>query len=84
MGCDLCYHGNMKNMIKDMKLWDYKLEKNWAPQTDEEWIWFLERKINYDNWKGLDPIIIKKYFNRIKIHPGKRFMLEYYFKKYAQ
>lgn len=66
-----------------MYIWDYKIKKKWRPQTLTEWVWFLERKINYDDWKGLDPKIIKKYFPRLKIHPGKKLMIENYFQYYG-
>lgn len=67
-----------------MKLWDYNLTKNWKPKNEEQWLWYLERKINYDDWKGLKAEIIKKYFLKLKkrLDPGKRIMLENYFKKY--
>ncbi|MDI6883328.1 MAG: hypothetical protein QMC93_02540 [Patescibacteria group bacterium] len=64
--------------------WDYDLPKNWRPKTKSQWLWYLERKINYDDWKGLKKEIIKKYFPQLKkrLDPGKRRMLEIYFKKY--
>jgi len=67
-----------------MKLWDYNLPKNWKPKTDRQWLWYLERKINYDDWKGLKKEIIKKYFPKLKkrLDPGKKIMLELYFQKY--
>ncbi len=65
-----------------MRIWDYDLPKNWKPKTKEEWLWYLERKINYDDWKGLKAETIKKYFPKLKktLDPGKRMMLEHYFK----
>lgn len=68
-----------------MKLWDYNLPKNWKPETEEQWLWYLERKINYDDWEGLKKKIIKKYFKKLKkrLDPGKRMMLEFFFKKYG-
>ncbi|MEK7130185.1 MAG: hypothetical protein AAB793_00860 [Patescibacteria group bacterium] len=65
-----------------MHIWDYNIKKGWKPKADVEWIWFLERKINYDDWKGLNPYVIAKYRRRIKIDPGKRLMIDAYFKKY--
>jgi len=63
--------------------WDYDLKKNWQPKTDRQWLWYLERKINYDDYMGLKKGIIKKYFLRLtkRLDPGKRAMLEYYFWK---
>lgn len=66
-----------------MKIWDYKIPKKWRPQNETEWIWFLERKINYDDWKGLDPKKVKKYFKKINIDPGKRLMIQCYFKRHG-
>ena len=68
-----------------MKIWDYNLPKNWRPKNERQWLWYLERKINYDDWKGLENKIVKKYFQKLKtrLDPGKRIMLELYFKKYG-
>jgi hypothetical protein len=66
-----------------MKLWDYKIPKNWKPKTDEAWIWYLERKINYGDFKGLQPKVIKKYFRKLRLDEGKRLMFENYFKQYG-
>lgn len=62
--------------------WDYKLKKNWLPTTNEEWEWFLVRKINYGDLHGIKREVLGKYFGTIKKHldPGKRFLLEEYFK----
>ncbi|PIQ92572.1 MAG: hypothetical protein COV69_02340 [Parcubacteria group bacterium CG11_big_fil_rev_8_21_14_0_20_39_14] len=62
--------------------WDYNLPRNWKPKTERQWLWYLERKINYDDWKGLKAEIIKKYFPKLKkrLDPGKRKMLETYLK----
>ena len=40
--------------------WDYKINKGWQPKTDRQWLWYLERKINYDDWQGLKAEIIKE------------------------
>lgn len=62
--------------------WDYKLKEGWKPATESEWLWYLERKINYDDWKGLKKVWIKKYFSKLKkrLDPGKKEMLENYLK----
>lgn len=65
-----------------MFVWDYKIKKNWKPKTDVEWIWYLERKINYDDWTGLKTDKIIKYYKKIKIDQGKRLMLNVFLKKY--
>ena len=65
--------------------WDYNITKNWKPKTEGQWLWYLERKINYDDWKGLKKRIIIKYFPKLKkrLDPGKREMLKIYFKKHV-
>ncbi len=65
-----------------MKLWDYKLKKGWKPQNDFEWCWYLERKINYDDWRGLKRVDIQKYYKQLNLDPGKKLMITAYFKKY--
>lgn len=67
-----------------MKNWDYDLPKNWQPKTDYEWRWFLERKINYDDFKGLNMRKVKQYFGKLKIDQGKRLLLKAYFKYYGK
>ena len=66
-----------------MKIWDYILPKKWHPQKAGEWIWYLERKINYGDFKGLNPVIIKKYWRRLRLDEGKRLLLKSYFKEYG-
>ena len=68
-----------------MWIWDYKIPNNWQPKTDKEWEWFLVRKINYDDFKGLKKDIINKYFPKIKklIDPGKQAMFENFLKNEA-
>ncbi|MFN4212809.1 MAG: hypothetical protein ACK4FL_02495 [Microgenomates group bacterium] len=63
--------------------WDYDLPKNWKPKTDFEWEWYLTRRINYGDFKGLKKEVVRKFFPKIKklLDPGKRMMLENYFGK---
>lgn len=65
-------------------LWDYRLPKNWRPKTDAEWLWFLERKINYDDWKGLRIRDIRKYFTKLNLDPGRKLLLQTFFKYYKK
>ena len=67
-----------------MHVWDYNIPQNWKPKTEEGWTWYLERKINYGDLKGLDPKVIKKYFPLLKLDEGKKQVLEFYFQRYAQ
>ncbi|TSC95076.1 MAG: Uncharacterized protein CEN87_88 [Parcubacteria group bacterium Licking1014_1] len=71
------------NMLNKKYNWDYNLKKNWKPKTDRQWLWYLERKINYDDYKGLERKMIKKYFFQLekRLDPGKRAMFKYYFWK---
>lgn len=66
-----------------MHTWDYKVKPGWKPRTEREWLWYLERKINYDDWGGLRPEHIKKRLDRLHIDEGKLLMLKAYFKYYA-
>lgn len=70
----LCYN------LLIMQNWDYDLPKNWKPKTDDQWTWFLVRKINYNDLTGLNKDIIQKYFTKIKrqLDPGKRILLEHF------
>ncbi|TSC92281.1 MAG: Uncharacterized protein CEN89_770 [Candidatus Berkelbacteria bacterium Licking1014_7] len=67
-----------------MKIWDYKIPKNWQPKTDYEWQWYLERKINYDDFRGLNMAKTKKFLNKLKIDEGKKLLLKAYFKHYGK
>lgn len=59
--------------------WDYNLPKNWKPKTDGEWIWYLERVINYGPYKGekLDKNMIKKYFPELRIDKERKEYLKF-------
>jgi len=63
-----------------MFIWDYKI-KNFKPKTEEEWQWFLIRKVNYGDFKGLKKEVLRRYFPKIKdkLDPAKKKMLEIYF-----
>ena len=63
-----------------MQVWDYQIDKNWKPQTQKEWEWFLVRRINYGHFKGIKKEVIKKILPKIKklLDPGKKAMLEYF------
>ena len=64
-----------------MKQWDYQtIKEGWLPRTETEWLWYLERKINYDDWKGLKKEWIAKRWKNLqrRLDPGKRAMLGEY------
>lgn len=63
-----------------MNIWDYKIGKNWQPKTDEEWQWYLVRKINADDIAGINKAVLKKYFPFIKkrIDTGKKNLIKYF------
>ena len=67
-----------------MFVWDYKIKKGWRPKTKADKIWLLERKINYDDWNGLDMTAVKKYLRDLKIHPGKKLIIQAYLQKYGK
>ena len=72
------------DITENMKVvWDYQLPKGWKPKTDSQWRWFLVRKINHGDFSGLKKEMLGKYFPKIKTYldPGKRAMLENFFKK---
>lgn len=66
-----------------MWIWDYKIKDTWQPKTTDEWKWFLVRRINYGDFRGLQIEKIAAYFPTIKtlLDPGKRAMLEDFLKK---
>lgn len=66
------------------KIWDYTLKKNWRPQTTREWVWYLERKIQYDDWARIKKKPLMQYFQKLKIDPGKKLMIQAYLEKYAK
>ncbi|OGG02094.1 hypothetical protein A2W14_04240 [Candidatus Gottesmanbacteria bacterium RBG_16_37_8] len=54
--------------------WDYDLPKDWQPTTDQEWIWYIERVINYGpkNQEKLSKTLIKKYFPRLRLDKERK------------
>lgn len=68
-----------------MWVWDYNLPKNWHPKTNEEWEWFLVRKINYGDFTGIAKIAVIKYFPKVapRLDPGKRAMIESFLQKWS-
>jgi hypothetical protein len=70
----------LKLSYENLKVWDYKLPKNLTPKNDFELQWYLIRKINYGDFKGLRAVLIKKYWGEIKkyLAPGKRLLFEFF------
>jgi len=66
-----------------MNIWDYKIGKNWQPKTNEEWQWYLVRKINAGDITGIDKTILKKNFPLMKgkIDVGKENLIQYFLDK---
>jgi len=54
--------------------WDYDLPKNWKPKTDSEWVWYIERIVNYGSSHNekLNKSIVKKYFSRLKLDKERK------------
>lgn len=63
-------------------VWDYDLPDNWTPTTDDEWAWYLVRKINYNDLTGITPTMLAHYFPKFtnELDPGKRILITYYLK----
>lgn len=66
-----------------MYLWDYTLDRDWQPETRDQWLWFLQRKINYDDWKGVKPWMVARYGKALKLDEGKRLLVQAYLKHYG-
>ncbi len=64
--------------------WDYNLPKDWKPQTHDEWVWYLQRKINYEDWDGIRPWMLKKYVPVLKLDPARRFLIDAYLDRYGR
>lgn len=63
--------------------WDYDIPEGWKPKTEDGWIWYLERKLNHGDFKGLDPRIVKRYLPKLRLDEGRRLLLDAYFRRYA-
>ena len=61
-----------------MKVWDYNIPKNWKPQTDEGWIWYLEKMIMTGNIERAPKRMVKKYWPKLKLDEGNRLFLGHY------
>ena len=72
-----------KYPIKKGLVWDYRIPKNWQPKTDADWRLYLERKVNYDDWKGIPQEKLLEYFPHLHLDPGKRLMITNYFTIYG-
>lgn len=59
--------------------WDYDLPKNWQPKTDWEWIWYIERVVNYGADKGdrLDKKMVKKYLSQLRLDKNLKEFLKF-------
>lgn len=62
--------------------WDYNIDKNFQPKTDAEWIWYIERQINYNDWKNIPLEKLLKYYSQLHIDEGKKLMLQAFLKYY--
>lgn len=59
--------------------WDYDLPKNWEPKSDYEWLWYIERVVNYgpDKTDKLDKKTIKKYFGQLRLDKDRKEFLKF-------
>jgi hypothetical protein len=79
----ICFRRPGEDTIERMdKLWDYTVNRNVKPADKAGQIWYLERKINYDDWRGLDLKAVRRHFRKMKIDPAKRVLLKTFFKYY--
>lgn len=62
-----------------MRNWDYDLPKHWQPDSDSEWVWYIERVVNYGagRYEKLDKAVIKKYFNRLRLDNERKEYLRF-------
>ncbi len=60
--------------------WDYDLPDDWEPKTDDEWAWYLVRKLNYNDLTGITPTLLARYYPKFtkELDPGKRTLIDYY------
>lgn len=65
-----------------MFYWDYDIPKNFQPSTDEEWIWYIERQIYYNDWKNIPLKKLLQYENKLKLDEGKQLLLNAFLKYY--
>jgi len=66
-------------------VWDYRNNRlGKKPRGERAILWRLERKINYDDWNGLDVRVIARHFNKLKLDPGKYALFDAYFKQYGK
>lgn len=60
-------------------IWDYDVDK--MDFSDPDVLkWYLERKIDYNDWRGIKFEHLKKYLPELNIDRGKRELLEYFVK----
>lgn len=59
--------------------WDYDLPKNWMPKSDSEWVWYIERVVNFGPREKdkLKKSIVKKYFNRLRLDKERKEFLRF-------
>ena len=64
-----------------MKIWDYKIPKNWQPPNTEAWIWYIEKMITTGNLRRLPAAKIKKYLPKLRLDEGNRLLFKHFFKQ---
>jgi hypothetical protein len=65
-----------------MFYWDYDIPDNFQPSTDEEWIWYIERQIYYNDWKNIPLKKLMQYKDKLKLDEGKQLLLKAFLKYY--
>ncbi len=61
--------------ISAIGIWDYNIKK--LDLTDPDVIkWYLERKIEFNDWPAIDYQALKKFLPRLKVDPAKKSFLK--------
>jgi hypothetical protein len=72
--------------IKTKKLpsiWDYDISKIDLSKPEIA-KWYLERRINYADWEGLEYKLLKKYLPELEIEPYTKAILSDFIKTYEK
>ena len=65
-------------------IWDYDI-KSIDFDKPAQLRWYLARKINFGDWKGLDTSLVEKHLDKLDIDPAlKKMLKDYYADKRAK
>lgn len=63
-----------------MYYWDYNISPSFTPKSDEEWIWYIERQIYFNDWNNIPLDKLLKYKDQLKLDKGKQLLLKSFLK----